>query len=1023
MALTVYRAAAGSGKTFTLVREYIRLAMGAGPADGFKHILAITFTNKAAGEMKNRVLLALAAFAGRSDADKFDAMRSQLEELLELEGADFTARAEQVLTAMLHRYQQLSIGTIDSFVARIARQFANELLLDQQFEIVLDQELILRQTVDRLLSRLGDDKTLTALLVGFSAEQVDDDKSWDIRHQLIGFAKLLMRDQMRNILPRLRLLNDHPFRQERNKLKAARAALLAPMQAKAVAVVARLTTLGIGAEDMFQGKKGVFAQFEKLAAGNTDVNSYLSTAIEKGNWAGGKVDKSIKSILLAEGDWLTTEATALLALAAQVGERVALIDAILDRQYAMATLALLQQEYEGWMEENAAAPLNSLYFRIAELLADTTTPFIYERLGNRYRHFLIDEFQDTSVLQWQNMQPLIENGLSFGYDSLLVGDAKQSIYRWRSGDAAQFVQLPKPYAGGTASAVMEDSYRAASLQENFRSYRQVIDFNNQYFEWRTQNQGNLMGDFYTSLAQRGGKAGGLISVALLPDVEKGEDQDIARRAHIIVLVQSLLAQSVPLGEMAILTRTNAQGSAIAVSLLEAGLAVISSDSLLLSKQPVIRLVMGLFQWLRDPHDRINAHGCLRLLHQISGHPLPQTDRLADFMQQHYGPIPSQKWRMMPLIELPEQLLSYFQLLHEANPFVLRLIDLIAEKSRHYDNLAELLEWWNDKGQSASLQMPEGGDAVRVMTYHKSKGLEFGVVIVADADINQMKLNEADSWIETPLSPVDVALVSKSKLKTAGEPYASIHAEEELMSEIDYINMLYVAFTRAVGGLYILGRTPRSTSKKKDAKPSYSFSDSWPLFLAIQGQPAASVFEQGTLPNFPPVVAAKNLKVNQHQWQDWRLKIQLQNHFEGSKDVGSALSIGKMTHELLAGLVDNRGVESGISQMLNAGTLTQEGVDLLLPSVRELLKRPNIAPWFAPGLDVRNELSILSPGGEQHRPDRLVIQGNKAHVLEFKTGLPRPAHQKQLDGYLDLLRQMGFEASGELVYLELQVGQF
>ncbi len=1021
MALTVYRAAAGSGKTFTLVRDYLRLAMGPGPADGFKHILAITFTNKAAGEMKNRVLLALAEFAGRSSAGKFDAMRSQLESQLQLEGDAFTARAEAVLTSMLHRYQQLSIGTIDSFVARIARQFANELLLDQQFEIVLDQALILRQTVDRLLARLGEDERLTQLLVGFAAEQMDDDKSWDIRHQLIHFAQLLMRDQMRNILPRLRKLETQQFRGERDKLRAARAALLVPIQTKATAVVTRLTEMGISADDMFQGKNGVFAQFQKLAHGSTDLNSYLPKAIEKNKWEGGKVDPATKALLQAEAIWLSAEATALLGMAAAVGERVALIDAILDRQYAMATLALLQQEYEGWMEENAAAPLNSLYFRIAELLAETSTPFIYERLGNRYRHFLIDEFQDTSVLQWQNMQPLVENGLSFGYDSLLVGDAKQSIYRWRSGDAAQFVQLPKPYAGAAASAVLEDSYRAASLQENFRSYKQIIDFNNQYFEWRTQNQDNLLREFYTSLAQRGGKPGGYVNVALLPAVEKGEDRDAPRIAHILSLVTSLQAQGVPLGELAILTRTNDQGSAVAVALLEAGLPVISSDSLLLGKQPIIRLVMGLFRWLHEPQDRIIAQACLWLLHQISGQPLQAGDQLIPFMQRHYGPVPSQRWRMLPLIELPEQMLHYFGLLGQANPFVLRLIDLIAEKSRQYDNLAELLDWWDDKGQSASLQMPERGDAVRVMTYHKAKGLEFGVVIVANADLGKTELNEKETWIETPLSPVEVALVGKSKLKTAGAPYAAIHAEEELMTEIDYVNMLYVAFTRAVGGLYILGRAPKSPAKGKDAKESYSFSDNWELFLTSQGHPLDQAFEIGSLPSFPAPALNNDLVLTGHYWQDWRDKIQLQNHFEGSKDVGSALSVGKMTHDLLAALEDERGVESGVAQMLAAGTLTQESVDLLLPAVRKLLKRPNIAPWFAPGLDVRNELSILSPGGEQHRPDRLIIQGNKAHVLEFKTGMPRPSHQKQLDGYMDLLRQMGFEASGELVYLDIQLG--
>jgi ATP-dependent exoDNAse (exonuclease V) beta subunit len=1015
MAFTVYRAAAGSGKTFTLVKEYLRMALGARELDGFKYILAITFTNKAAGEMKNRVLQALAEFSGRTKGQRFDAMADLLQNELGMSPDELRERSEQVLTAMLHRYQQVSIGTIDSFVARLARQFARELLLDQQFEIILDQEQLLNQSVSRLLARLGEDPLITELLVGFAQEQTEDDKSWDISKKLLEYAKLLLRDQMREILPLLRELEPLAFQEERTQLKAAKLHLLQPIQQQAQAILEHLKANNVDAADMANGEKsGVYSQFQRLAAGDLKLNAYLAAAVDKNVWHSGKASKETKAFLQAEADALSSKALALLDLLETTQQRVTLIDAILDKQYAMATLALLQREYEAWMEENQAAPLNSLYFRIADLLTDTHTPFIYERLGNRYRHFLIDEFQDTSVLQWQNMLPLVENGLSAGHDSLIVGDAKQSIYRWRSGEAAQFVQMPKPYGGGVASPVLEAAYQPETLKYNFRSYKAVIDFNNSYFEWLSKGTPGALQDFYIELAQLGGKAGGLVQVELLPDAEKGEDKNEVRIQRILDLVRDLSASDVPFGKMAVLVRGNTLGSTIAVALLEAGFPVISSDSLLLSQQPPIRLVMGMLQWLLDDSDRINAQACLQVLQSLSGQTFSPTIQLETAVEQLYGPLPADVWRMLPLSELVEQVLSYFRLLSQSNAFVLRLLDLVSEKSEKYRSLAELMQWWNEKGLEASLSMPEKGDAIRVMTYHKSKGLEFGVVIVADADTRNTGLNQKESWISTELSPIGTALVATKKLEGAGEPFAQLHAEEAEMTEIDYVNMLYVAFTRAVGGLYILGSETASGSSK------FSFSKKWGLYLNSLGQEATLLYTVGNLPAFEKPQTSQNLVLQQHQWSNWRERIALQNHFEGGKDSGSALSLGRMTHELLSALPHKNALESAVTGLVASGQLSAADVDLLLPAVRELLQRPSIARWFEPGLDVRNEISILSTDGQQYRPDRLVLQDQKAHVLEFKTGAERPEHVQQLRNYLQLLQQMGFETSGELVYIDLEL---
>jgi ATP-dependent exoDNAse (exonuclease V) beta subunit len=1019
MAFTVYRAGAGSGKTFTLVREYLRLALSGREADGFRHILAITFTNKAAGEMKSRVLQALAELSGQAPTQRFGVMAEQLQQSLGLSAPELRERSAQVLQAMLHRYQQLSIGTIDSFVARLARQFASDLMLDSAFEIVLDQDLILQQTVDKLLARLGSDEALTRLLVNFAREQMQNDKSWNIRRELLEHAAMLQRDHMRRILPQLQRTGLSDFETDRQRLRQRAEALCAPVIKQAQQLLARLQAAGVEQADVASGSKGPHLFWEKVAQGITDANvsdTHRKT-ISSGKWYSGKASPTAKAWLTAEADWMSQQAQSLVDAYEAMQQELQLVNSILKKQYAMATLAALQQAYENWIEENAAAPLSSLYFRIADLLSDASTPYIYERLGNRYRHFLIDEFQDTSVLQWQNMLPLIENGLAGENDSLVVGDAKQSIYRWRSGEAEQFVRLPYAYGEAADSPLLIDAFRLENLERNFRSHETVIQFNNAFFSRRCLNKPGLLTDFYEGLEQSGGKAGGLVRVELLPKAENKAASDVLRYQRIVTLVSELQAQGVPLGEVAILVRKGQVGSDIALQLLEAGYPVVSSDSLLLQNQPIIRLVLQCWRWLADSKNDVARESCLHEASVLLG--LERTYALS-FEQQLAAwlgsPPPRESWRLLPLNELSEQILAYFGLVRHSNPFVLRMLDIVAERSKYSPSLSELLDWWEGKGQEAALQMPENAAAIRIMTYHKSKGLEFGVVIVADVDERKKQLGQADSWISTPLTQSGLALVGTNDLKSAPQPYQALYEHEDALTEIDYLNNIYVAFTRAVGALYIFGEQPGGESRSFIIETS--FSKTWPAMSNLLSQTAEFVWETGQIPAFEHRIHESLPAFNQHRWQNWRERIALQSHFEGEGDEHIALSLGKVTHDLLARLKDVRMLESSLAQMLAEGLMRQETADLLLPVLRRLLQQPEVAPWFAPGLDVRNELSLLSPNGEQLRPDRVVITGKQAQVLEFKTGTARPEHQQQLDRYLSLLAQMGYEASGQLVYVDL-----
>lgn len=1010
----VYRAAAGSGKTFTLVREYLRLALGAREANGFRRILAITFTNKAAGEMKSRVLTALAAMAGKSSDRRFDGMAAQLREALQLDEKALQSRAEQVLSAMLHQYQQLSIGTIDSFVARLARQFARELLLDQQFDILLDQELLLNETVDRLLVKLGSDEKLTALLLELSREQMKEDKSWQVSRALKDFAKQLMRDEMRLLLPRLRQAENQDFQAERKQLVARMTALQNRFALPAQQLLAELEAAGIGKKDIANGGSGTYSVWESWASGNPFVaGANLHKAIVKEKWASAAASPAAQSWLANEASKLSNQSSALMDEVAAVGNELALLDAILTKQYAMAMLGRLQHEMVGWMEENATVPLSSLYFRLADLLTETATPFIYERLGNQYRHFLIDEFQDTSVLQWNNLLPLVENGLAGGHDSLLVGDAKQSIYRWRSGEAEQFVQLPNQLDGTPGSVLLEEAFEARQLNTNYRSYREVIDFNNRFFRWWTSQSNPRLQRFYEGLEQEGGKPGGLVQIELLDTaLANGKEEKVTMRLErITALLRELQEKQVPWGEMAILVRANDLGSQIARHLLAEGIPVISGESLLLTNQQHIRLVMGVLHYLTYPNDSINEQLCMQCLVAL-GKPLPQLgEKLTRYVERIAAQPWPAHWAQLPMAELPEQVLHFFGLLQQSDPYLLRLLDLLAEKKTRYPRAEQLLDWWYEKGQESALPMPEKGNAVRIMTIHKSKGLEFGVVIVADLDSTKNSLGQPETWIDTDLTSSGLALVSTSKLKGLDAPYGQLAQREVEMTEIDYLNMLYVAFTRAVGALYIFGA-------QQVKGPEYLFSKKIGAFLGSLGEASSNMWQTGELPVFEKPKPDLELKIHRHQWHDWREHLQLQHRFTSADAQSDALALGEAAHRILADLPHADALESVVQTHLAEGLISTAQLDQLLPALRTLLQQEQLKPYFVPGLRMVAEAGILAPDGSLHRPDRLVYLADEVVVLEFKTGAARKEHQDQLDGYVNLLRAMGQKARGELVYIQM-----
>ncbi len=1025
MAFFVYRASAGSGKTYTLVRTYLSLALSGDRPDHFRHILAITFTNKAAQEMKSRILAALAEISGRVEGKKYAAMGNELAETLGLERAQLINKADQVFTAILHGYPDFAISTIDAFVARIGRNFASELRLQQAFEIVLDQDELKQQSVEWLLARLGEDESLTETLVQFALEQTRDDKSWDIRRALFEYCSELYRDESRQWLPLLERLSNEQIHAARATLLARRSRYNQQLKDLAEQAQGLFQASGLTKESIAYGGNGILTFFTKIMEKQTvEPSKNMEKAMASGKWSASSAKGADVEAANRLGPQLAKRYEAVLTLAERDGAEVRLYDAILRSLYATATFSKLSEANAAVLDERSATTLPELYHRIGLLLAESAAPFIYERLGNRYRHFLIDEFQDTSLVQWQNLAPLVDNGLSQGYSSLLVGDAKQAIYRWRSGEAGQFVALPDPYGDQPAYPSFYNEFKYGHLGDNFRSGREIVEFNNALFRLWANVLPPQWQKWYEGLEQQPRREGGFVAVQqLLPQLDEAtgrpqskEQQRIAIFDRIVAEIKALLERGFAPGDMAVLVRDGKIGTAAAAALLAAGFPVVSADSLLLGAHPTLQQHIQVLRWLHHPHDKLAATSTRRLFESSFGSAEGTLPELFKSIDPHWR---RERWLALSLYELGETVLHFFGSSQKADPFYWRWLDQLHEYSRQPDaHFDAWYDWWLEKGHKNAVSLPEGTNAVQIMTYHKAKGLEFPVVFLPEPDVYEPdKPGRSTQWIHPPHETgLEVAYTTTRSLKDTPDDYARIWQLETEKTRLDLVNLLYVACTRASEALYVYAG--KTSAPKEDGPWQFSA-----VFGQFAGTDAAheSRYSYGSLPEkysskFGEIAPARA----SHNWQEWRSRYRFSTRFraaDASND-SAALRHGRLIHQLLAKLEKREELGTLLARGVEQGWFTEKQSAELYPQLFALLNRAQLDPYFDAHATVLNEAAILGPAGN-YRPDRVVLLGNQARVLEYKTGERRPEHTDQLNGYLELLRTMGYEAQGELVYLPLE----
>jgi ATP-dependent exoDNAse (exonuclease V) beta subunit len=834
--LRIYKSSAGSGKTYTLVKEFLRIALKS--PDKFKHILAITFTNKAANEMKERIISTLEQI--KNDEAGAQRLISELAAESELPEAVVVDKAGKILRNILHNYSDISVSTIDSFVHRIVRAFTYDLYIPMNFEVEMDRDKILTETIELLMDRLSEeDDNVTNAIIEFAESNIEEGKSWNLEYSLVQLGKELFNEDAYMHLEKLGEFDFNEAKKVRESLHKFATAFEQKVFGEGKKAMELIANNGLTAESFFQTTKGIFGYFLKYASEefpkDSDGNSYVKKTIFDDKWTGGKASKTDVQAIDDIKHQLVECYNNIQSLYSHQGPDFVLSKLLLRNFYSFILLADIQKLMDEYKKENNILHISEFQEKIHAIVREQEAPVIYERIGDKYDSILIDEHQDTSVLQWQNLLPLIENSQFKDEDSLVVGDGKQAIYRFRNGKVEQFAMLPKIYNSESDRILRErevaiNNYgtETKNLAFNYRSRKEVVDFNNSLYDTLSGFDELKNKSIYEGQSQSQGRKadGGFVSIEFLEDGEESNLED-NRCLRVEQIVSESKARGYQLKDIAVLTRSNRNGSHIASYLIDKGIPVISSESLLINNSPKVKLILSVLGYFDRREDHIARAEIAYYIHLL----LLQKEfrfELFDFkcvesiFEEQISALLGKEFRTYnfltyQLVDLLHELMVFFGL-RDDDPFLQFFLDeAMVFASRNRSNIREFLEWWDEVKFNKSIIYPETLDAVKIMTLHKSKGLQFPVVIMADADWPQ-KNAKRNFWVDIDKPwlkdfHVGILPVVRDVLQTE---YAPLYEEEDASAFLDLLNLLYVGTTRPEDMLYILSTQVKRLPEKNNS---------------------------------------------------------------------------------------------------------------------------------------------------------------------------------------------------------------
>ena len=1076
-ALTVYKASAGSGKTFTLASEYITLVVK-NPQD-YRSILAVTFTNKATQEMKTRILSQLYGIA-HSLPDS-EAYYEQVRMKTGFSEQTIRENAAKALSLLTHHYNEFRVQTIDAFFQSVLRNLARELNLTANLRVDLNDEQVEAQAVDELINSLEEGEEVLNWIRDYIDKNIEDDKGWNVISQIKDFGKNIFKDFYKDHKTELdnRFSNKSFFNGFITDLRKRRTRILNRLNEHAKQMYQKIRDANLDNPNLFNGKtKGILPHIIKLTKGtpsNDTTLQYVQSCIDSAEkWPASKCPAEEKAAIIE------------LASASLCSDLKILNDYRINdwKEYQSCNLTLkhlsqlrllhaISEAVDEINKDTNRFMLSNTQSLLCTLMKDSDTPFVFEKMGAYLKHIMIDEFQDTSTIQWNNFRKLLDNCMAqVDSHNLIVGDVKQSIYRWRQGDWKLLNNIEHEFT--------KEQIKIEPLDTNYRSEENIIRFNNAFFKQAVSQTVNeleseeIQGatelvEAYKEIEQKPRKDNGkgCVRIKLFRyDSKNASDYKQKILNELIENIRQLLDQGYKQKDIAILARSKTVIPDIVDSFqnIDTNVSLVSDEAFRLDASLAVNVIIEALRLLTHPHDKLTKSKLVKLYQQQvikTGKDIndlfvgENSTELKSFLPSGYID-KFESLSRLSLIDLVDEIYSLFSLdsLEGQSAYVCTFYDTLNEYLRdHPADIDDFIEEWEDTLSSNTIQSDEV-DGIRLITIHKSKGLEYDNVLIPFCDWELEKTNGITIWCsgddkekpygELPLIPVDYSS------KMLGTVFEDDYKEEHLQNTVDNMNLLYVAFTRAGKNLFITGKKYKEKTKGKSERSHIiqyiieELAKELPgAIIDDAGDNGPISFELGTLSTCEERVEKGKATENPFELspKTHRLKIETFPHpvsfrqsnkshdFIKGEDIDPSdarryIKVGNVLHQLFSTILTEADIEPRLKELEQAGIIYNDDITSreLQNKIACALSNEKVKNWFSPRWKLFNECTILDYDKEtgdvyEHRPDRVMTDGKEMIVVDFKFGKPRDEYHEQVQRYMRLLMRMGYkQVSGYIWYV-------
>ena len=1027
----IYNASAGSGKTFNLVKEYLILLLTSKNNDAYKNILAITFTNKAVNEMKSRIVNRLIEFSNRDETDKNSAIIKSITKETKLTVEEIHSKSNQILKHLLKNYAAFEISTIDKFTQRIVRSFSYELNIDAKYEVEIDEEELLIKAVEQLISKAGENKELTKIYIDYAFNKTDDNKSWDISLDFIKIAKLLVNENNYNHVKKLQKNTVSEFLELKKYLNKSKEASIKNSIEIANQVFDLINSNGIENKSFIRGT--LPNHFIKILNKNYEglYNNQLEDNLISGYLYPKTIDAQQKQLI----DSIAKDLLEKYKMTKVFVYKIKLYNNLLNNIVPLSILNAINNELDNIKLENNTILISEFNKIINEEIKNQPAPFIYEKIGCRYKNYFVDEFQDTSSLQWSNLIPLLDNSLSTENSSLTIsGDAKQSIYRWRGSQVEQFIELIN------TENPFNINKTVINLPVNYRSSKNIVQFNNEFFshigEFVFKND-YFKHTYIESSQEINKKSEGYVNISLIKENNSVKKEDRYNK-KVLEIIQNSINNGHILKDICIITRKREQGVIIANFLSQNGIDIISSESLLINSSPDVRFIISIISYCLNE----DSASKIEILNYIYENKKINADRdkflskltqlnLLNFykkLEEYNLFFDKNILGKLSIYECIEYIIYSFNISQDSNSYLQFFLDFTLEYSNKFQSsLYDFINYYQEKKDKLSIVSPSEINAVEVITIHKSKGLEFPIVIYPYADLDIYKEIEPKEWFpvqDEKISNFSHLLINFNKdieyYKYNGKEIYNDHISK---LEVDNINLLYVTLTRAIDELYIIGSQCLDKSGQENLNLYSGLLINYLKKINMWDNNKES-FQFGVPTQKKESSKSDNNIIKGTQFlccprELYGISLLSKSGLLWNTQKGEAIEKGNLIHEMMKYISSLSDVEITMNYFLDNGMIDKEQHKEINKIILSIINHPKIKDFYKASLLSYNEREIIRKKGKNLIPDRIVFpKKNKAVIIDYKTGDPRSYHKKQLIEYENALKNMGYSVLKKiLVYIQ------